>query len=136
MSEGRPWFVESPEELRKRLPSANTERFLAETEERAWVGLPLVTSSRQIGVLRFAFRTPRSFGDEDRAFLESLAAQCTIAAERVQMFTDEHRKAVLLQRSMLPMTLPMIPGLLVAQRYLPLGARRDRRRLVRRIPAR
>ena len=80
-----------------------------------------MTSSRQIGVLRFAFRTPRSFGDEDRAFLESLAAQCTIAAERVQMFTDEHRKAVLLQRSMLPMTLPMIPGLLVAQRYLPLG---------------
>jgi serine phosphatase RsbU (regulator of sigma subunit) len=121
MTEGRPWFVESPEELRKRLPSANTERFLAETEERAWVGLPLVTSSRQIGVLRFAFRTPRSFGDEDRAFLESLAAQCTIAAERVQMFADEHRKAVLLQRSMLPMTLPMIPGLLVAQRYLPLG---------------
>lgn len=121
MNEGRPWFVGSPDELRSRIPSANTERFLAQTEERAWVGLPLGTSSRPLGVLRFAFRTPRSFGEEDRAFLESLAAQCTIAAERVKMFTDEHRKAVLLQRSMLPMTLPTIPGLLVAQRYLPLG---------------
>ncbi len=121
MSEGRAWFVESPDELLTRLPHGTTETFLAETDERAWVGLPLATSSRQLGVLRLAFRSPRKFGDEDRAFIESLAAQCTIAVERVRMFADEQRKAVLLQRTMAPPMLPMVPGVLVAQRYRPVG---------------
>jgi serine phosphatase RsbU (regulator of sigma subunit) len=123
MSEVRPWFVESPAELRARLPYGTTQSFLAETEERAWAALPLATSTRPLGVLRLAFRSPRTFGDEDRAFLESLAAQCTIAVERVRMFADEQRKAVLLQRTMASPMLPMIPGLLVAQRYRPVGGR-------------
>ena len=123
MAEGQPWFIENPQELYERLPSANTKRFLSQTEERAWVGLPLVTSREPIGVLRFAFRAERRFDSEERAFIESLAAQCALAVERALLFTDEHRKAVLLQRSLLPTGLPKVPGLLFAQRYRPLGGR-------------
>lgn len=123
MDEGQPWFVESPAQLYDRLPHPNTKRFLERTQERAWVGLPLTTSREPLGVLRFAFRTERRFEDEERVFLESLGAQCALAVERALLFSDEHRKAVLLQRSLLPTELPRIPGLLVAQRYRPLGGK-------------
>ncbi len=123
MRDAQPWFVGDPGQLRELLPYPNTERFLDQTEERAWVGLPLTTSREPLGVLRFAFRSERRFDEEERVFLESLAAQCALAVERALLFSDEHRKAVLLQRSLLPTELPKIPGLLVAQRYRPLGGK-------------
>jgi serine phosphatase RsbU (regulator of sigma subunit) len=116
----RPLLVESPDSLRKRFEGqANVEVFLEHTDERAWVGLPLLASGAPLGALRFSFTRPRKITDEERVFLEALAGQCTLALERATMFEREHATAETLQRSLLPDRLPTVPGIMLEARYLP-----------------
>ena len=89
------------------------------TDERAWVGLPLLASGAPLGALRFSFTRPRRITDEERVFLEALAGQCALALERASMFEREHTTAETLQRSLLPDRLPTVPGIILEASYLP-----------------
>ncbi|WP_062349171.1 SpoIIE family protein phosphatase [Herbidospora yilanensis] len=118
----RPVFAESPESLRAQLTDAGGETdqingFLAHTQERAWVGLPLLAAGRALGALRFSFTRPQKISQEDGVFLEALAGQCALAVERATLFEREHRTAETLQRSLLPERLPVVRGLVLAQRF-------------------
>lgn len=118
----RPVFAESPESLRAQLADAGGETdqingFLAHTQERAWVGLPLLAAGRALGALRFSFTRPQKISQEDGVFLEALAGQCALAVERATLFEREHRTAETLQRSLLPERLPVVRGLVLAQRF-------------------
>ncbi|GII65015.1 hypothetical protein Skr01_51000 [Sphaerisporangium krabiense] len=118
----RPVFAESPESLKAQLVEAGADEsvisgFLAHSDERAWVGLPLLAAGRALGALRFAFTRPQKISQEDGVFLEALAGQCALAVERATLFEREHRTAETLQRSLLPDRLPVIPGLVLAQRF-------------------
>jgi PAS domain S-box-containing protein len=116
----RPLLVESPEALRKFFEDqVNLDTFLQHTDERAWVGLPLLASGAPLGALRFSFTRPRKVADEERVFLEALAGQCALALERASMFEREHTTAETLQRSLLPDRLPTIPGIILEASYLP-----------------
>jgi serine phosphatase RsbU (regulator of sigma subunit) len=98
---------------------ANVELFLTHTDERAWVGMPLLAAGAALGALRFSFTRPRKITDEERVFLEALAGQCALAVERASMFEREHTTAETLQRSLLPDRLPSVPGIILDARYLP-----------------
>jgi PAS domain S-box-containing protein len=118
----RPVFAESPDSLRVQLVDAGAEEdqidgFLSHTDERAWVGLPLLAAGRALGALRFSFTRPRKISQEDGVFLEALAGQCALAVERATLFEREHRTAETLQRSLLPDRLPVVSGLMLAQRF-------------------
>ncbi|MFC4589381.1 SpoIIE family protein phosphatase [Sphaerisporangium corydalis] len=118
----RPVFAESPDSLRAQLMEAGGDEavisgFLSHSDERAWVGLPLLAAGRALGALRFAFTRPQKISQEDGVFLEALAGQCALAVERATLFEREHRTAETLQRSLLPDRLPVIPGLVLAQRF-------------------
>ncbi|GAA5060287.1 SpoIIE family protein phosphatase [Thermocatellispora tengchongensis] len=118
----RPVFAESPQSLVSQLVEAGGDRealtaFTAGTEERAWVGLPLLAAGRALGALRFAFTRPQKISQEDGVFLEALAGQCALAVERATLFEREHRTAETLQQSLLPDSLPVVPGLTIAQRF-------------------
>jgi PAS domain S-box-containing protein len=116
----RPLLVESPDALRKHFEGqANVDTFLQFTDERAWVGLPLLASGAPLGALRFSFTRPRRVADEERVFLEALAGQCALALERASMFEREHTTAETLQRSLLPDRLPTVPGIILEASYLP-----------------
>jgi PAS domain S-box-containing protein len=116
----RPLLVENPDALRKYFEGqADLTLFLENTDERAWVGLPLLASGAPLGALRFAFTRPRKITDEERVFLEALAGQCALALERASMFEREHTTAETLQRSLLPDTLPTVPGIILEASYLP-----------------
>ena len=95
------------------------ELFLTHTDERAWVGMPLLAAGAALGALRFSFTRPRKITDEERVFLEALAGQCALAVERASMFEREHTTAETLQRSLLPDRLPSVPGIILDARYLP-----------------
>ena len=70
----RPLLLESPDALRKHFEGeASVEMFLQHTDERSWVGLPLLASGAPLGALRFSFTRPRRVADEERVFLEALA---------------------------------------------------------------
>jgi PAS domain S-box-containing protein len=102
------------------LGGRDTERrFLDTGDERSWVGLPLLAAGAPLGALRFSFNRPRRITEEERVFLEALAGQCALAVERAAMYEREHATAETLQRSLLPDKLPVVPGLDLDARYLP-----------------
>src|SRR6185312_8820666 len=116
----RPVLVENPESLRRQFDGvANVDLFLAHSDERAWVGLPLLAAGAPLGALRFSFTKPRQITEEERVFLEALAGQCALALERATLFEREHTTAETLQRSLLPDTLPTVPGIVLEASYMP-----------------
>ncbi len=119
ISSRRPVLVESPDALRRVFADVDLDLFLDNTDESAWVGMPLLAAGAAIGALRFSFARPRKITDEERVFLEALAGQCALAVERASLFEREHTTAETLQRSLLPDRLPSVPGIILDARYLP-----------------
>ena len=117
----RPVLMESPEAMRRHFDGEGVDLslFLDNTDEKAWVGLPLLSSGASLGALRFAFTRPRQITEEERVFLEALAGQCALALERATLYEREHTTAETLQRSLLPDTLPTVPGIILEARCLP-----------------
>jgi PAS domain S-box-containing protein len=122
----RPVLVPDADELRRQFEGdedagyADGVRQFDDTgDERSWVGLPLLAAGAPLGALRFSFNRPRRITEEERVFLEALAGQCALAVERAAMYEREHATAETLQRSLLPDKLPLVPGLDLDARYLP-----------------
>ena len=116
----RPVLVENPESLRRQFEGlTDVNVFLTHSDERSWVGLPLLAAGAPLGALRFSFTKPRQITEEERVFLEALAGQCALALERASLFEREHTTAETLQRSLLPDRLPSVPGIILEARYLP-----------------
>jgi serine phosphatase RsbU (regulator of sigma subunit) len=117
----RPVLVEDPEDLRRQFEGEleiDPER-VAASDERSWVGLPLLAAGAPLGALRFSFGRPRKITEEERVFLEALAGQCQLAVERAGLYEREHTTAETLQRSLLPDRLPSVPGLVLGAMYRP-----------------
>jgi len=117
----RPVLVENPDDLRRQFEGEleiDPER-VAASDERSWLGLPLLAAGAPLGALRFSFGRPRKITEEERVFLEALAGQCSLAVERASMYEREHTTAETLQRSLLPDQLPSVPGLVLAAKYRP-----------------
>ena len=118
-----PVLVEDPEDLRRQFEGEleiDPER-VAASDERSWVGLPLLAAGAPLGALRFSFGRPRNFPEEERVFLEALAGQCSLAVERAGLYEREHTTAETLQRSLLPDQLPSVPGLVLTAMYRPVA---------------
>ncbi|HTA10506.1 MAG TPA: SpoIIE family protein phosphatase [Streptosporangiaceae bacterium] len=117
----RPVLLESPEALRRYFDAEGVDvsLFLEHSDEKAWVGLPLLSSGASLGALRFSFTRPRQITEEERVFLEALAGQCALALERATLYEREHTTAETLQRSLLLDTLPTVPGIVLEARCLP-----------------
>jgi len=117
-----PVLVEDPEDLRRQFADEldiDPAVVVATSDERSWVGLPLITAGAPLGALRFSFGRPRKITEEERVFLEALAGQCAFAVERAGLYEREHTTAETLQRSLLPDRLPSVAGLVLTARYLP-----------------
>jgi len=69
------------------------------------------------GCLIFGFPEAREFPSEDVAFLSSVTDQCAAALHRAQLYEDRVRLSRTLQASLLPPSLPAIPGVDLAARY-------------------
>jgi len=120
VSTRRPVLLESPEALRRHLEGeVDLTLFLEHSDEKAWVGLPLLSSGAPLGALRFSFTRPRQITEEERVFLEALAGQCALALERATLYEREHTTAETLQRSLLLDTLPTVPGIILEAKCLP-----------------
>ncbi|HJY69139.1 MAG TPA: SpoIIE family protein phosphatase [Streptosporangiaceae bacterium] len=120
----RPVLVEDPEDLRRQFEGEleiDPATVIATSDERSWVGLPLITAGAPLGALRFSFSRPRKITQEEQVFLEALSGQCGLAVERAGLYEREHTTAETLQRSLLPDRLPSVPGLILTASYLPVA---------------
>jgi serine phosphatase RsbU (regulator of sigma subunit) len=89
---------------------------------RSLLGVPLIVEGKLVGVMHVGALKPRVFRERDVAVLQLAAARAAPAIERAQLYIaleHEHHLASMLQRSLLPRTLPSVVGISVAARYLP-----------------
>ncbi|MGH9048334.1 MAG: PP2C family protein-serine/threonine phosphatase [Acidimicrobiia bacterium] len=85
---------------------------------RSLVGVPLIANGATIGVLHVGTLGRRSFDEQDAELLQ-LAADRAALAVSAGISNQERIAAATLQRSLAPHSLPKIPGLQLAARYLP-----------------
>ncbi|GAB7181662.1 SpoIIE family protein phosphatase [Kitasatospora sp. Ki12] len=85
----------------------------------AWAVLPLVASGQQVGSCLITFTAERAFSREDRTLYSAFAGILAQSLERARLYDTHHHRATELQRAMLPRTLPRLPGIASAARYLP-----------------
>ncbi|MGH3601418.1 MAG: GAF domain-containing protein, partial [Pseudonocardiaceae bacterium] len=82
------------------------------------LGVPLLISGTVIGVLHVGTLAPRRFTDDDVSLLQIVADRVALATQSRRAEVDR-AAAVVLQRSLLPARLPVVPGLEIAARYVP-----------------
>ncbi|MFJ6355210.1 SpoIIE family protein phosphatase [Streptomyces sp. NPDC092046] len=114
LSTGIPSFFAGVEELAREFPQAP-----ALSAKRAWAFLPLLISGRPVGCCVLSYDRPHTFTADERAILTSLAGLIAQALDRARLYDAVHGLALGLQETLLPHSLPSVPGLTMAARYLP-----------------
>ena len=122
-------FISSGEERDARFPDLES----VSNRDRAFAAIPLVAEERTLGVFALGFDEDHLFDDHEIRFLTAVADQCAQALARALLYDrerherdraerDRRRIQALnkaLQTSLLPPTLPLIPGVELEARYQP-----------------
>ena len=95
---------------------------LRETGLRAVAAAPLALDHGMVGVLQVGTLEQRDFTDQDVALLGLLADRAALAVRHARRYEHERGIVETLQRSLLPPSLPLVPGFTMAARYLPAEA--------------
>ncbi|MFF8291532.1 SpoIIE family protein phosphatase [Streptomyces sp. NPDC016309] len=116
---GRAIYLPTPEEYRARFPATwpLAQRFSRES----WAFLPLIVAGRTMGAWMAAFRYRVSFTPDERSVLTTVARMLAQALARAGVAESERELSLGLQRTMMPVLGPAIPGMEVAARYVPTG---------------
>ena len=88
---------------------------------RLAVVLPLCSQRRVVGALTLVMDGGRPVEDADIQLAEQLAVRAGTAIENARLFAERSRVARSLQASLLPPSLPAVPGLELGARYAPAG---------------
>jgi serine phosphatase RsbU (regulator of sigma subunit) len=88
-------------------------------QRRSYVGVPVRVGGRVVGVLHASSREPRAFEEDDADFLQSIADSLAVTIDRTRSFDQRDRMATALERALLPMSLPHVPGFEIATLYRP-----------------
>ncbi|HET6707328.1 GAF domain-containing SpoIIE family protein phosphatase [Amycolatopsis sp.] len=82
------------------------------------LGVPMIAGTELVGVLHIGSVAPREFGEADVATMQLVADRLALAVQMEAL--EENRTATMaLQRSLLPSSLPDVPGLAFGARYVP-----------------
>ncbi|MFE6872162.1 SpoIIE family protein phosphatase [Kitasatospora sp. NPDC057692] len=115
-----PVFCASRDEYRERYPDVWDRA--RRTTRSSWAFLPLVASGRAIGVCVVSFDDDRQLDADERTLLSTLGGLVAQSLARARLHDAEHELAAGLQRVMLPRTVPSVPGVTTAVRYLAAGS--------------
>ncbi|CAM5308099.1 PAS sensor protein OS=Streptomyces canus OX=58343 GN=AQI96_09760 PE=4 SV=1 [Streptomyces canus] len=115
LTTGVPAFFDSREQLERLYP----RRHATPDGFEAWAYLPLIASGRPVGTCVLAYSEPHPFPADERAVLTSLGGLIAQALERAVLYDAKHQLAHGLQAALLPHSLPSLPGIDAAARYLP-----------------
>ncbi|MFD7323099.1 SpoIIE family protein phosphatase [Streptomyces sp. NPDC059875] len=116
---GRAIYLPTPEEYLRRFPVTwpLAQRF----GRQSWAYLPLIVAGRTMGAWMAAFKHPVAFTPDERSVLTTVARMLAQALARAGVAESERELSLGLQRTMMPVLGPGIPGLHVAARYVPTG---------------
>lgn len=95
---------------------------LRELDLRSAIVVPMIARERVIGTITLAtVGSSRVYDEGDLAIAEELGWRTGIAVDNARLYGERSRVAETLQRSLLPSTLPSIPGVRTAARFRPTG---------------
>jgi len=115
LTTGVPAFFDSWQQLERLYPKRQgTQDGMA-----SWAFLPLIASGRPVGTCVLAYAEPHPFPADERAVLTSLCGLIAQALERALLYDAKQQLAQGLQAALLPHSLPSLPGIEAAARYLP-----------------
>lgn len=97
-------------------------RLLHEVGMRSVLMVGLRAAGEILGTMTLvSAESGRTFGEGDIPFAEAIAARAAVAVGNSRLFTERARSSATLQQSLLPATLPQIPGWELASLYRPAG---------------
>lgn len=88
---------------------------------RSLLGVPLLAHGDVLGVMHVGTLTERRFNQDDTELLQLVADRVAVALQ-VRMSDQARLVTETFQRTFLPESLPQLPGLRIATRYLPAGS--------------
>ena len=99
---------------------------LANVGTRSLMIVPLTARGRTFGAMTFGIgESNLSYSPSDLDLAEDLARRAALSIDNARLFTDRTHVARVLQRSLLPPELPVVPGARIAARYRPAVAGSD-----------
>ncbi|MEU1274140.1 SpoIIE family protein phosphatase [Streptomyces sp. NPDC005799] len=116
---GRAVYLSSPADYKTRYPVM--WQLVESFGRQSWAFLPLTVAGRTMGAWMASFAYPVAFTPDERSVLTTVARMLAQALSRAGAQETERALTDGLQRSMLPMLGPQIPGMTVAARYVPTG---------------
>ncbi|MHB9860508.1 ATP-binding SpoIIE family protein phosphatase [Streptomyces sp. YIM S03343] len=116
---GRAVYLSSPEQYEERYPL--TWPLARRFGRRSWAFLPLTSGGRTMGAWMAGFTYPVAFTPDERSVLTTVARMLAQALSRAGAADASRELTDGLQRSMLPVLGPRIPGMNLAARYIPTG---------------
>ncbi len=90
-------------------------------EQGAPIGVMLRSAGRPLGALEVTDAPGREFTPRDEAILAQLGQIASVAIAKSEAYTRERHIAHVLQRSLIPPSLPSVPGLVAAVRFIAAG---------------
>jgi serine phosphatase RsbU (regulator of sigma subunit)/anti-sigma regulatory factor (Ser/Thr protein kinase) len=87
---------------------------------RSMLGVPLQAEGHVIGVMHIGTLVPRDFSDDDVMLLQLAADRAALAIDHARL-SEMRAVTAIMQRTLLPETLPDVPGLRFSAKYLPAG---------------
>ncbi|HWG07471.1 MAG TPA: SpoIIE family protein phosphatase [Solirubrobacteraceae bacterium] len=87
---------------------------------RSLLGVPVQVRGHVIGVMHVGTLERRRFSDDDISVLQLAADRAALAIENAQR-AEQRAVTGVMQRALLPDTLPEVPGLRLSAKYLPAG---------------
>jgi serine phosphatase RsbU (regulator of sigma subunit)/anti-sigma regulatory factor (Ser/Thr protein kinase) len=110
-----PVLLPTPDDLRQRFPHLHERH--AGLGTRSMAALPLLVDDRPIGALLLSFAEPREFDEDQHAYLGAIAAVVAQAMRRALAFRAQQTTSEMLQRSLLPESVPELDGLAMGAYY-------------------
>lgn len=118
-----PVYLASEDHLASEFPEIAARQLRLGT--RAIASVPMVADGVCVGGLLVSYRTPQDYPLEQRAFLSAFAAQVSQALRRGLAYQVQRSTSEQLQRSLMPHSLPELPGLALGAHYQPGGVNVD-----------
>ncbi len=86
------------------------------------LSVPLIARGRSLGVLTVFSTGTETYTSEDMGLLHTFASQAALAIDTADLYGREHHVASVLQASIVPQSLPVLPEIEATSVYLPAGA--------------
>ncbi|HEY5874390.1 MAG TPA: SpoIIE family protein phosphatase, partial [Ilumatobacteraceae bacterium] len=103
-------------------PDEETRAIVRALELRSSIAVPLVKRGRTLGAMQFVTSTAsRGYSPDDVALAQAAGNRIASTLENLRLSAQQRLIASTLQASLLPDTLPEIPGTEIAVRYWPTG---------------